>query len=195
MSKLVLITGGARSGKSTYAQGMAEAEAGPRLYIATAVAFDTELAARIERHRRSREDSAWTTVEEPIDLAGAIERAAEFPIVLVDCLTLWVNNLLWDASSSSDETGRGLSEDGVVTRCEELLAACRRHEGTVILVTNEVGLGIIPDNPTSRVYRDLLGRCNQTIAAQADTVLFMVSGLSLLLKGRAHLGPSRRNEA
>jgi adenosylcobinamide kinase/adenosylcobinamide-phosphate guanylyltransferase len=195
VAKVVLITGGARSGKSTYGQHLAEAYVGPRLFIATAVSFDEEMQERIERHRRSRERSSWTTVEEPIDLAGAIERAAGFSVVVVDCLTLWVNNLLWDAGSGSAETGGGLTEDGIVTRCEELLAACRQREGTVIFVTNEVGLGIIPDNPAARLYRDLLGRCNQAVAAQADTVLFMVSGLPLELKGSAHLDPSRRDEA
>ena len=194
MAKVVLITGGARSGKSTYGQQLAEAYAGPRLFIATAVSFDEELAERIEKHRRSRERAAWTTVEEPTDLAGAIGRAAGFPVVLVDCLTLWVNNLMWDAGSAAAETGGGLAEDGIVTRCEELLAACRRHEGTVILVTNEVGLGIVPENPASRLYRDLLGRCNQAVAAQADAVEFMVSGLPLELKGSAHLDPSRRDQ-
>jgi len=195
MAKLILITGGARSGKSTYAQQFAEAYVGPRLFIATAVSFDEEMRERIEKHRRFRERAAWTTVEEPTDLAGAMERAAGFPVVVVDCLTLWVNNLLWDASCGSDETGRSLSEDGMVTRCEELLAASQQHEGTVIFVTNEVGLGIIPDNPAARLYRDLLGRCNQAVAAQADAVLFMISGLPLELKGSAHLDPSRRDQA
>ncbi len=195
MAKVVLITGGARSGKSTYGQQLAEAHAGPRLFIATAVSFDEEMEERIGRHRRSRERSSWTTVEEPTDLAGAMERAASFPIVLVDCLTLWVNNLLWDADSGSAETGGGLTEDGIVTRCEELLAACRAREGTVIFVTNEVGLGIIPENPAARLYRDLLGRCNRAVAAQADAVVFMVSGLPLELKGSTHLDPSRRDQA
>jgi len=186
MARVVLITGGGRSGKSSYAQQLAEAHPGPRLFLATAVSFDEELKERIRRHRRSRERASWTTLEEPVDLAGTIRRAAGFPVVLVDCLTMWVNNLMWDSSAGPAQTGRGPTEDEIAARSEELLMCCQRHEGTVILVTNEVGLGIIPDHPAARLYRDLLGRTNQIIATQADAVVFMISGLPLEIKGSVH---------
>jgi adenosylcobinamide kinase / adenosylcobinamide-phosphate guanylyltransferase len=181
-AKIVLVTGGGRSGKSTYAQRLAETLPGPRAYIATATAFDEELQERIAKHRESRRDDLWSqTVEEPLALARAMREASACSTLLVDCLTVWVGNLMW-AAEQAGGAGTAPTEADVTSSCEEIVAACRQHEGAVVLVTNEVGMGIIPDNDAARLYRDLLGRCNQVIAAAADTVILMVSGLPLTLK-------------
>lgn len=194
VAKIVLITGGGRSGKSSYAQQFVESLPGPRLYVATALPFDTELEERIAKHRESRREHWSSTVEAPLDLAGAIRGAGDFPTVLVDCLTMWVGNLMWKAEQEelaalappSDTAGAppagGFTEAEVASACQEVIAACQGHEGTIVFVTNEVGLGIIPDNAAARLYRDLLGRCNQVMAGAADSVILMVSGLPLILK-------------
>jgi adenosylcobinamide kinase/adenosylcobinamide-phosphate guanylyltransferase len=181
MGAIVLITGGGRSGKSSYGQRLAENLPGPRAYVATAVPFDQELEERVRRHREERSDTWSTTIEEPVALAAALRSATQYPTVLVDCLTMWMGNLLWSAEQSQ---GPAPNEAQVADACSEVVAACREHAGTVVLVTNEVGMGIIPENPAARLYRDLLGRCNQVMAAAADTVILMVAGLPLVVKGR-----------
>jgi adenosylcobinamide kinase/adenosylcobinamide-phosphate guanylyltransferase len=192
MGNIVLITGGGRSGKSTYAQRLAERLPGPRVYIATAAPLDGELEDRIAKHRESRRDEHWSlTLEEPFVLARAIREAGCSPTILVDCLTIWVGNLMWAAEDGPEQRAGATEQDvaapteeDVASACWEIVTACREHEGTTVFVTNEVGLGIIPDNPAARLYRDLLGRCNQVIAAAADNVVLMVSGLPIIVKGR-----------
>jgi adenosylcobinamide kinase / adenosylcobinamide-phosphate guanylyltransferase len=196
---LILITGGGRSGKSSYAQRLVEALPGPRIYLATSIPFDAELQERVAKHRESRQQGAWAaTVEEPLALAEAIRGAPGSATILVDCLTMWVGNLMWAAEQEAGATECGatvggaipvLTEAQVASLCSEVVAASREREGSVVFVTNEVGLGIIPENPAARLYRDLLGRCNQVMAAAADTVLLMVSGLPLVLKGQGPLAP------
>ena len=137
---------------------------------------------RIEKHRKARDSSAWITIEETTDLTGAIRRARTGNIVVVDCLTLWVNNLLFDEASGSP-----ITEENLATKCREVLDSCSRLPATVVFVTNEVGMGIIPDNPISRRYRDLAGRCNQVMAERADSVIFMVSGVPLELKKESQI--------
>jgi len=179
---MILVTGGGRSGKSLYAQRLAEALPGPRVYVATATPFDTELRERVTKHQKDRLAGGWSvTVEEPIALAQAIREAPPTGVILVDCLTMWVGNLMWAAER---EGTAAPTEAAVAGLCGEVAAAARERGGTVVFVTNEVGLGIVPDNPASRLYRDLLGRCNQVLAAATDTVVLMVSGLPLMLKGR-----------
>jgi adenosylcobinamide kinase/adenosylcobinamide-phosphate guanylyltransferase len=178
MAQIILITGGSRSGKSTYAQTLAESIPGSRTYIATCPPLDEEMAARIKKHRAQRQASLWQTLEETIDLAGALLKTRESQVRLVDCLTLWINNLLYEA----EKQGREITEDDMLERCTHLLTACKELPGTVIFVTNEVGMGIVPDNPLARHYRDLAGRCNQIMAAGADRVILMVSGLPLNMK-------------
>jgi len=136
---------------------------------------------RIRKHQDARLGRGWQTIEEPLDVPRAIHSALGFNCLVVDCLTLWVNNLLYDAETA----GRTISETDIALRCGELLSACQLHPGTILFVTNEVGMGIIPDNPLARRYRDLVGRCNQTIAAASHRVVLLISGQPMELKKEA----------
>lgn len=178
MGRLILITGGSRSGKSGYAQQRAEELDGPRLFVATCPVMDGEMATRVLRHRDARAGRGWTTLEEPVDLEGALDRDRAPKVVLVDCLTLWVNNLMYEA----EQAHRDIDEPEMADRAAKLAAACARHPGTVLLVTNEVGWGIIPENALARRFRDLAGRCNQVIASAADEVVLTVCGIPMPLK-------------
>lgn len=165
---VTLVLGGARSGKSAYAERLVEA-AGPGLYLATAEAGDAEMADRIRRHRERR-GSGWQTVEEPIHIAVALDRHAfEGRAVLVDCLTLWLGNLLAAGRDVEVET------DGLLDRL-------RAPAGPLVLVSNEVGLGIVPATPLGREFRDAAGRLNQAVAAVANRVVFVAAGLPLVMK-------------
>jgi adenosylcobinamide kinase/adenosylcobinamide-phosphate guanylyltransferase len=179
MAKIILITGGSRSGKSMYAQRVAESFSGTRTYIATCPVIDKEMEDRVRKHKEARQSASWQTIEEVTDLAGALRRSKGSKVILVDCLTLWINNLMYEA----EQEKRYLDEEVIGTRCKDVLGVCSDLTGTVIFVTNEVGMGIVPENPSSRLFRDLAGRCNQSMADHADTVIFMVSGLPLYIKG------------
>jgi adenosylcobinamide kinase/adenosylcobinamide-phosphate guanylyltransferase len=179
MGRVILVTGGCRSGKSRYAQGLAEGMPGRRLYVATCPVVDDEMRERVRKHREARAAAHWDTLEAPVDLARALDQAAGYSVVLVDCLTLWVNNLMYESS----QAGKEATEEQVVRACEEVLSACRRHGGAIVFVTNEVGMGIVPENALARRYRDLAGRCNQAVAAGADTVTLVTCGIPLTLKG------------
>jgi adenosylcobinamide kinase/adenosylcobinamide-phosphate guanylyltransferase len=179
MGKIVLVTGGCRSGKSRFAQQMAEATGLQRLYIATAPVMDAEMEERITRHRQERAQRKWTTCEEPLDLVRAFGEHTGFDSVLCDCLTLWVNNLLYQA----EQQAKTMGEDNMAQLAQEVVDVARLYPGTVIFVTNEVGLGIVPADALSRRFRDLAGRCNQVIAVAADEVYFVVSGIPLKIKG------------
>ncbi|MEI6558465.1 MAG: bifunctional adenosylcobinamide kinase/adenosylcobinamide-phosphate guanylyltransferase [Rhodospirillaceae bacterium] len=167
---ITLVLGGARSGKSRYAEELALSRPPPRLYLATAEAHDAEMAERIREHRQRRAGH-WTTLEEPLALAEALRRQGADPAttLLVDCLTLWLANLI------------GAGRD-VGAASAELIAACAAVRGEVILVSTEVGLGIVPDNALARAFRDHAGRLHQAVAAQADRVVFVAAGLPLTLK-------------
>ena len=160
---MVLVLGGARSGKSAMAVGLATDTGTPVTFIATAAAGDDEMAERIRRHRRSR-PGAWTTVEAPIDLAGAIRTAAPGDFLLVDCLTLWVSNLL----------GEGRSEAEIDACANQVVQALQGRDSVV--VSNEVGLGIVPANELARSFRDALGLVNALFAASAERAILMVAG-------------------
>ncbi len=178
MARVVLITGGARSGKSEYAQKMAERVSGRRMFIATCEVSDKELQERITRHKEAREGKGWQTIEEPVDLRRALDQAHEYEVILVDCLTLWINNLM----SQATDKATSLTEEDICDLCLDVLGGARTAVGTVIFVTNEVGMGIVPDNELARRYRDLLGRCNQVFASKADEVVLMVSGIPVHIK-------------
>ena len=171
---LTLVLGGARSGKSAYAESLFGGAGA--VYVATAEAIDDEMRDRIARHRARRGDG-WTTVEAPLDLAGALRaqarvgaRERDRPGVLVDCLTVWLGNLMHAGRDVDREAGRLL----------ESLAA--PEAAPVVLVANEVGLGVVPDNPMARAFRDHAGRLNQALAERADRVVLVTAGLPLVLK-------------
>lgn len=169
-SGLVFVTGGARSGKSSFAERRAAASGHGVTYLATAQAFDAEMEARIARHRADR-PPGWVTVEEPLNVPGALRDAAT-PTVLLDCLSLWASNLLLAE----------LSDEAILTRADALLNAACSRPGLTVLVTNEVGLGIVPDNALARRYRDVLGWVNQRAAAASGEAWLLVSGLPMRLK-------------
>lgn len=166
--KLTLVTGGARSGKSRLAERLVRAAGLPLTYIATAEAWDDEMRARIAAHRQDR-GGDWTTVEAPRDLTGALDGAGG--AVLIDCATLWLSNTL-------------LAEADLEAEVAALLAALARHSGPVVVVSNEVGWGIVPDNALARAFRDEQGRLNQRLAEGADLVVGVMAGLPLVLKGK-----------
>lgn len=171
LAPVTLVLGGARSGKSAYAERLILAAADSATYLATAAAGDAEMTARIAHHR-ARRGAAWTTCEEPFEIAATLVQKAEpdRPI-LVDCLTLWLSNLMAEARDIAAET-------------QTLLASLPALRGPVVFVSNEVGLGIVPDNALARVFRDHAGRLNQTLAAAADRVVFIAAGLPLILKDK-----------
>jgi adenosylcobinamide kinase/adenosylcobinamide-phosphate guanylyltransferase len=164
-----LVIGGARSGKSAFAERLITATDRPRRYIATAEAWDDEMRARIAQHRRDR-GAAWTTVEAPLDLAAALGVAAADEVVLIDCATLWLTNHLLAGHDLAAETERLI----------HALASCL---APVVIVTNETGWGIVPENALARRFRDEQGRLNQRLAAEADLVVTVIAGLPMVLKG------------
>lgn len=194
--RLILLLGGARSGKSAYGETLATQLAGesPVLYIATATTGDDEMRQRIARHQASR-PAHWLTAEEPQNPANALH-ASRAPVALLDCVTLLVANLLLanaDDHDNFDETSFATGATEAAEAAEapvdraigDLLDAWRAHSSTLILISNEVGMGIVPPYPLGRIYRDCLGRVNARLAAEADTVLLMVAGLPIELKALA----------
>jgi adenosylcobinamide kinase / adenosylcobinamide-phosphate guanylyltransferase len=173
-SPLTLITGPARSGKTRLAIEWALTLPPPRIYLATAQNLDSEMDERIRRHREER-GSSFQTLEEPIDLGKTLEALREeSSIIVVDCLTLWGSNLL----GAYGEGGQGLQK-----QIDNFLIASSKSKAPVILIGNEVGWGIVPDNPLARAFRDMIGRLHQEIARIADQVILMVAGIPLIVKG------------
>ncbi|MBY6158253.1 bifunctional adenosylcobinamide kinase/adenosylcobinamide-phosphate guanylyltransferase [Pseudooceanicola nitratireducens] len=167
--KVTLVLGGAASGKSAFAEGIVTDQGLPRIYLATSQAFDDEMREKIADHVAAR-GSGWTTIEEPQDLPGALRRISPGHAVLVDCLTLWLTNLI-------------LADRDAVAATDDLIAALDVCPAPVTFVTNEVGQGIVPEHALSRRFRNAQGRLNIRIAARADTVVQVVAGLPNLLKG------------
>ena len=176
---MTLILGGARSGKSALAEKLAAGHAQPVLYVATAEARDAEMAARIEAHRAQRLAN-WTTLEIPRGLGKALAARAPFPVVLIDCITLLASNAVVALPETADSSA---AEAAVNVEIDALLAARETSSGQWYVISNEVGLGLVPPYPLGRIYRDALGRANQKLATAADEVLFMVAGLGMKLKG------------
>lgn len=172
---LTLITGGARSGKSSFAQQRASAHQGSVLFVATAEARDDDMAARIAKHQNER-PAHWRTLEAPLNVADALARTPPAPVVLLDCVTLWVTNLL---------LREGATWADAEAELDALLAWYHAHPVTMLVVTNEVGLGIVPADHLSRTFRDWLGVFNQRLAAEADAVYLMVAGLAVEVKALA----------
>lgn len=176
LSPVTLVLGGARSGKSRYAEGLVEFRA-PRIYLATGEAKDAEMAARIEEHKQRR-GPGWETVEEPLDIAGALKAHSDRQKpVLVDCLTLWMSNLMAAGRDAEHEV-------------QALVDCLGGLPGPVVLVSNEVGMGIVPDNALARAYMDNAGRMNQAVAAAAQRVVSVTAGLPRVLKD-AEVAPGK----
>lgn len=184
MGEVVFVTGGARCGKSRFAEQRATLAKEAVTYLATMLAGDNELAARIERHRERR-PTDWRTVEEPLAIANALTETRERDTVVLDCLSLWVSNLLF--ASGEDVSNRETSQweqfvDECVSAANEVIEAQRMRKGQLIVVTNEVGLGIVPVAALSRYYRDALGLVNQVFARASSEAYLLVSGLPVKLK-------------
>lgn len=171
-NKIYFITGGARSGKSSFAEKLADGIAGKRAYVATAQALDPEMAARIEHHRKRR-GNAWDTYEEPLAAAELVRKLnGRYQVVMLDCLTLWLSNVM----------ARNEDDGAVISRSDELAEAFKDFKGSCIVVSNEVGLGIVPDNPLARRFRDLAGVINQRMARAADEAFFLAAGMPVRIK-------------
>ena len=171
--QMILITGGCRSGKSRYALDYANRHFLRKLYLATGEVLDEEMARRVEIHRKAR-GPEWQTIEEPVAVGDKITKYGdEVEVIVLDCLTLWLSNLLlrWDHDSK------------IMAEVERLTRTIKQSQTTLIIVTNEVGMGIVPADPLGRRFRDLSGMANQRMAEVADTVIFMVSGIPMFLKG------------
>ena len=207
-SRLILVTGGARSGKSTYAERLAARLAEPHdgrvTYIATSEAYDEEMEQRVSAHQSSR-PASWTTVECPVEVPAAVRAAAASaaapPVILLDCVTLWVTNLLFSGGafggSEPPEAGYNYDKDllpadeeraaaaRVTAAVTDLLAVVAETGVTLVAVTNEVGLGVVPEYPLARLYRDQLGWANQRLASDASGVYLLISGYALDVKALA----------
>lgn len=174
MGKITLVTGGVRSGKSRFALSYAQSKDGTKMFIATAVPFDDEMKKRVDNHRLERGE-LFETVEEPYELAAAIARVqSEYSITVVDCLTVWMGNLFYKY-----EQNPGQIHDEI----DRLISALRCLQSEIIIVTNEVGWGIVPENKLAREFRDMNGLLNQKVAAVADNVILSVSGIQINIKG------------
>ncbi len=170
---MILITGGCRSGKSRFALDYSNQHFSRKLYLATSEVLDEEMAQRVENHKKAR-GSEWQTIEEPIDIIDKIRQYQDkVEVILLDCITLWLSNLMM----------KGDSDSKIMDEISTLIDTFRQCPNSSILVSNEVGLGIVPADPLGRRFRDLAGTANQRIAEVSETVIFMVSGIPLFLKG------------
>ncbi|WP_419946977.1 bifunctional adenosylcobinamide kinase/adenosylcobinamide-phosphate guanylyltransferase [Candidatus Poriferisodalis sp.] len=178
---LIALTGGARSGKSRAATATATSLGAPVTFIATAEAGDGEMAERIARHRADRPE-AWATVESPIDLVGAAGCVDPAETIIIDCLSMWVANRMLEGSAD-DESADAARLGEITAATRELVAHLRGRDGTSIVVTNEVGSGVVPATPLGRVYRDVLGSVNQIVVEASDRAYLVVAGKLLELSG------------
>lgn len=177
MAQTIFITGGARSGKSVYAEKRAREFGAPLGYLATAQALDSEMSDRVRRHR-DRRGADWTTLEEPVYLSQVLARCdGQYQAILVDCLTLWLSNLLFKYEDAGEQIEERIRED-----VQRLKGTLHGMVTPVVLVSNEVGMGIVPENALARLFRDIAGTTNQILAATADEVHAVISGIPLRLK-------------
>jgi adenosylcobinamide kinase/adenosylcobinamide-phosphate guanylyltransferase len=170
LPRLSLILGGAASGKSAFAETLVRGTGLRQIYVATAQVYDDEMADKVTRHREQRGDQ-WTTIEEPINIASTLAKAVVDDIILIDCATLWLTNLI-------------LGDYDVAVHTQTLFAAIDTCPASVVIVSNEVGQGIVPDNALSRQFRNAQGKLNQDIAAKSDLVVAVMAGLPVVLKGQ-----------
>ncbi|MBA4367096.1 MAG: bifunctional adenosylcobinamide kinase/adenosylcobinamide-phosphate guanylyltransferase [Desulfobacterium sp.] len=169
----ILVIGGCRSGKSSHALELAEKISGKRIFLATCIPYDDEMKKRVSNHQQVRSRD-WITIESPVGLSKAIlKHAATSSVVLVDCLTLWINNLMM----------KNISQEEMVQEVRQLTCSIQDAPCSVILVSNEVGSGIVPENPLARAFRDSAGLVNQKVAAVANKVIWMVAGIPVVIKG------------
>lgn len=182
MGDLLFVTGGARSGKSSFAEHLARRSGAPVVYLATMEAGDDELRERVQRHR-SRRPVDWRTVEEPLRLADAVGAVPSDACTLIDCLSLWVTNRLMQLDAAEDPALGDVAalEDALDTEVGALIATAHARRAETIVVTNEVGAGIVPPYPLGRVYRDVLGRVNQRVSRASDRAWLLVAGRPLEL--------------
>lgn len=178
MGKVYLIVGGRRSGKSDFALKFGESFTGPHAFLATCPFIDGEMEQRIRKHQQERKTSIWSTIEEEIQLAGIIMQKSQFNLFLIDCVTLWINNQIFQAN----ERGHTFLEEDLIREVNSLLNVCAEIRADVIFVSNETGLGVVPDNPETRFFLDLLGRCNQIIAARSEEVFMVSCGIPIKIK-------------
>ncbi|HXE96587.1 MAG TPA: bifunctional adenosylcobinamide kinase/adenosylcobinamide-phosphate guanylyltransferase [Dongiaceae bacterium] len=177
MSRTIFITGGARSGKSGFAEKLATEFGAPLGYLATARTLDGEMDERVRRHRERR-GSEWSTIEEPLHLSQALARCdGLYKVILVDCVTLWLSNLLFEYEDAAGSCEERIHED-----LQRLKSTLHEMATPVILVSNEVGMGIVPDNSLARMFRDIAGTANQALAEAADEAHVVISGIPLRLK-------------
>ena len=174
MKEIIFVIGGCRSGKSSFALDYANKHFRKKVFLATSQALDDEMKERILRHREARGPD-WKTIEEPTKITETLTSVkADYEVVLIDCLTLWVSNLLMD----------GETEDKILSRAEALVESMQKIPQSIIVVSNEVGAGIVPENKIARIFRDIAGIVNQRVATCSDTVVLTVAGLSHVIKGK-----------
>jgi adenosylcobinamide kinase/adenosylcobinamide-phosphate guanylyltransferase len=178
MGQLTLILGGARSGKSSYAEDRARESNKPVLFIATATAFDDEMRERIRNHKNSR-PSDWQTLEAPLNIAAALENKTWDGVIILDCITLLLNNILLPLP---EDVPFDVVMQKTKDEIDALIVAQKRVGGDWLVISNEVGLGLVPPYPLGRIYRDALGRANQMLAKAADHVILMVAGIPMTVK-------------
>lgn len=176
--KLILVTGGARSGKSSFAEKLAKKANKDVTYLATCQALDEEMALRIEEHKKRRPKN-WKTIEEPLNASSVIEKEGKSDrVILLDCLALLVANLIFSKGDSTSE----LIDQAVLNEIKTLAKVSKDVPASVIIVTNEVGMGIVPEYPLGRAYRDTLGKANQILASEADEVYLLICGIPVNVK-------------